>query len=120
MCDAVFISQSYPIARKPRECPICGWNIVVGERYVRRVQKNDGELDSMSMHVACEGAGAAWCKLTRQDCYDPLYLIEDEVWLGFHPATGEWLALDEHLTERYDEERDEYLDVPVYRSGVPG
>ena len=119
MCEFVaFHAITYPRARKRRLCPICYWHIEPGERYARHVQKGD-DIDTLCMHVECEGAGPAWTRALKADCYEPCgYALTEEVWLGRHPQTGEWLALQEWETQRYDEERDEYLDVPVYRSRV--
>ena len=57
-----------PAARKPHRCFLCGAEIRVGERHVKRAGISDGGLDTFRMHAACEAETKDWDE-TDWECF---------------------------------------------------
>ncbi len=54
------IQDTKPKARNKYRCYLCGFPILKGERYTRRVGVCDGDLSMTKMHDACESKTKSW------------------------------------------------------------
>jgi hypothetical protein len=70
------LEDTHPVARKAHRCYLCGREIAVGERHVRRTGVGEDGLWTGRMHEECEALTVGWTE-DDWECHDPAEFRDD-------------------------------------------
>lgn len=79
------LGDSEPKAKKPHRCYLCGLEIPVGTKYLRRAFVDEDGRSSVGMHLSCVTHTKDWT-IDEWECHDSSEFRE---WLERSNANGE-------------------------------
>jgi hypothetical protein len=73
----IHFKDTKPKAKKRYFCGLCNLPVEIGQQYISRSGRSDGELVRFKMHIPCEAITHGWMDIDWETSIDPAEFREE-------------------------------------------